>query len=134
MGRFGLVVCVALAVGCQKGGEACTKARLEASDSWKTVVSQAGNAKVNGWVGFDDLSEAQKAESVKTWGAIETQADMVFKSFAYERITWKTSDPAREETKQKFQAYFAKDNFPLFAAALKAADQKYDTAAKLCRE
>jgi len=134
MGRFGLFACVVLAVGCQKGGEACTKARLDAANAWKTVESQAGNAKVNGWPGFEELSEAQKAESVKTWAAIETQADMVFNSFAYERITWKTADPAREETHQKFQGFFAKDNFTLFTAALKTADQKYDTASKLCRE
>jgi hypothetical protein len=134
MGRFGLLVCIALTAACQKGGEACTKARLEASDAWKTVESQASNAKVNGWPGFEELSDAQKADSVKLWGAIETQADMVFNSFAYERITWKTADPAREETKQKFQSFFAKDNFLLFTAALKTADLKYDAASKLCRE
>jgi hypothetical protein len=133
MGRFGLFACVVLAVGCQKGGEACTKARLEASDAWKTVESQAGNVKVHGWPGFEELSDAQKAEAVKTWGAIETQANMVFSSFAYARITWKTADPAREETHQKFQGFFAKDNFTLFNAALKTADQKYDAASKLCR-
>src|SRR5262245_61672705 len=114
MARIRLLALLVLALGCQKGEE-CTKARLEASEAWKTVTSQAGNAKVNGWVGFDDLSEPQKAESVKTWTAIETQSDMVFKSFAYERITWKTSDPARQETKQKFDGYFAKDNFSLFS-------------------
>jgi hypothetical protein len=135
MGRFGLLVCVLLAVGCDKGGgEACTKARLDASNAWKTVESQAGNVKVNGWPGFEELSDAQKAESVKTWGAIENQADMVFKSFAYERITWKTSDPARDETHKKFDGFFAKDNFMLFSAALKTADQKYDAASKLCRD
>jgi hypothetical protein len=133
MGRFGSLVLLALALGCQKGEE-CTKARMAASEAWKTVASQAGNAKVNGWVGFDDLSEPQKAESVKTWTAIETQADMVFKSFAYERITWKTSDPARQEAKAKFDGYFAKDNFSLFSAALKTAEAKYDAAAKVCRD
>jgi len=122
-----------LALGCQKGEE-CTKARLAASEAWKTVTSQAGNAKLNGWVGFDDLSEAQKADSVKTWTSIETQSEMVFKSFAYEHITWKTSDPARDEANQKFNGYFAKDNFSLFNAALKTANQKYDAAAKACRD
>jgi len=133
MGRFDVFVFAALLVACQKGEE-CTRARLTASDAWQTVMTQAGNAKVHGWVGFDDLSEAQKAESVKTWAGIETQAEMVWKSFAYSRITWKTSDPAREETKQKFQSYFAKDSFSLFAAALKSADQKYDDASKVCRD
>ncbi len=133
MGRFGSLWMLCLALGCAKGEE-CTKARMTASDAWKTVMSQAGNAKVNGWVGFDDLSEPQKADSVKTWTSIETQAEMIFKSFAYERITWKTADPARQEARQKFDGYFAKDNFSLFAAALKSAEQRYDDASKLCRK
>jgi hypothetical protein len=133
MGRFGSLCLLLMALGCAKGEE-CTKARMTASDAWKTVMSQAGNAKVNGWVGFDDLSEPQKADSVKTWTGIETQAEMVWKSFAYERITWKTSDPARQAARQKFDGYFAKDNFSLFAAALKSAEQKYDEASKACRK
>jgi hypothetical protein len=133
MGRYGSLLLLLLTLGCEKGEE-CTKARLAASDAWQNVTSQAANAKVKGWVGFDDLSEPQKAESVKTWTAIEIQAEMVFKSFAYERITWKTSDPARQEARQKFDGYFAKDNFSLFAASLKAAEQKYEEASKLCRK
>lgn len=133
MGHKALLVLFLLAVGCQKNQE-CTRARLEASDAWQTVRDQAGKARVSGWVGFDELSEAQKAESVKTWTAIETQADMVFKSFAYERITWKTADPAREETKQKFNGFFAHDDFALFTAALKTANEKYDAASKACRD
>src|SRR3954469_20057416 len=100
MGRYGFIAIAVLALGCQKGEE-CTKARLAASDAWKTVTSQAGNAKVNGWGGLGDLTETQKADSVKAWTGIETQSDMVFKSFSYERITWKTADPAREETNRQ---------------------------------
>jgi hypothetical protein len=133
MGRYGSLLLLALALGCEKGEE-CTKARLAASDAWQSVTSQAGNAKVKGWIGFDDLSEPQKAEHVKTWTGIETQSEMVWKAFAFERITWKTSDPARQEARQKFDGYFAKDNFSLFAAALKAAEQKYDEASKVCRK
>jgi hypothetical protein len=132
MGRYGFLAIALLALGCQKG-EVCTKARLSASDAWKTVTTQAGAAK-NGWAGYDELSEAQKADSVKAWQGIETQSDMVFKSFAYERITWKTADPAREEANRLFDGYFAKDNFSIFALALKAANAKYDAAAKVCRE
>jgi hypothetical protein len=132
MGRYGLFAIALLALGCQKGEE-CTRARLAASDAWKSVMTQAGSAK-NGWAGFDELSETQKADSVKAWQGIENQSDMVFKSFAYERITWKTSDPAREEANRMFNGYFAKDNFSIFALALKAANAKYDAAAKLCRE
>ena len=132
MGRYGFLVLALLALGCQKGEE-CTKARLLASDVWKALVTQAGTAK-NGWSGFDELSDAQKAESVKTWSGIENQSDMVFKSFAYERITWKTSDPAREEANRQFNGFFGKDNFTIFALALKTANAKYDAAAKACRE
>jgi len=132
MGRYGFLGFALLALACQKGEE-CTKARLAASDSWKSLVTQAGNAR-NGWAGYDELSEPQKADSVKTWTGIETQADMVFKSFAYERITWKTSDPAREEVNRQFGGYFAKDNFAIFALALKSANTKYEAAAKVCRE
>ena len=63
MGRYGFLALALLALGCQKGEE-CTKARLLASDVWKSIVTQAGTAK-NGWSGFDELSDAQKAESVK---------------------------------------------------------------------
>jgi hypothetical protein len=134
MGRLGLLALALLVFGCDKGGEACTKARLAATDGWKTVVNQAGAAKVNGgWVGFEDLNDTQKAASTKTWGAIETQSDLVHQSFSYDRITWKTSDPAREEANRQFNGYFAKDSFSLFAAALKAANEKYDVAAKACR-
>jgi len=132
MGRNGFFAIALLALGCGKGEE-CTKARLAAADAWKSIISQAGTAK-NGWAGFDELSDAQKADSVKSWQGIENQSDMVFKSFAYERITWKTSDPAREEANRQFNGYFAKDNFSIFALALKAANAKYDAAAKVCRE
>jgi len=132
MGRYALLGFALLVLACQKGEE-CTKARLAASDSWKSLVTQAGSAR-NGWAGYDELSEPQKAESVKTWTGIETQSDMVFKSFAYERITWKTADPAREEANRQFDGFFAKDNFSIFALALKAANAKYEAAAKVCRE
>jgi hypothetical protein len=128
--------CLAFSLGalaCGKGEE-CTKARLAASDSWKNIVDQAGQAKLKGWLGFDDLPEPKKAEHVKTFTEIETQADMVFKSFAFEKITWKTSDPAREETNRTFNTYFARDNFSLMAASLKTANEKYDSTSKFCRD
>ncbi len=133
MGQNGLLVLALLALACQSGEE-CTKARLAASDAWKAVMSQAGNAKVSGWPGYEELNEAQKAESVKLWKGIETQSEMIFKTFAYERITWKTSDPAREEANRQFAGFFAKDSFSLFAATLKGANLKYDAASKACRK
>lgn len=134
--RPGRLLCLAIslsALGCGKGEE-CTKARLAASDAWKNIVDQAGQAKLKGWLGFDDLPEPKKAEHVKTFTEIENQADMVFKSFAFEKITWKTSDPAREATNRTFDGYFAKDNFSLMAASLKTANERYESTSKLCRE
>jgi hypothetical protein len=122
-----------LATGC-KNEEACTKARLAASDAWKTVTSQAAAARLNGWIGFEDLSEPKKAEHVKAFQQIEKQSEMVFSSLAYEKITWKTSDPARTAATQGFSDYFAKDNFRTFAAALKTANERYEAAAKACRD
>jgi hypothetical protein len=133
LGRFLPLGLVLLALGCENGEE-CTKARHAASDSWKSVVDQAGSAKLKGWIGFDDLSEAQKADHVKAFTSIETQAEMIFKSFAYERITWKTADPARAQANQLFGSYPNRDAFSLFAASLKAANEKYDAAAKVCRD
>ena len=130
------LVCFALtlaALGCGKGEE-CTKARLAASDSWKSIVDQAGQAKLKGWLGFDDLPEPKKAEHVKAFTEIETQSDMVFKSFAFEKITWKTADPAREETNRTFNNYFARDNFTVMNAALKTANERFESASKLCRD
>jgi hypothetical protein len=127
------IIALLFMLGCGKNEE-CTKARLEASDAWKTVTSQAGAARLNGWIGFDELPEAKKAEHVKAFQEIEKQAEMVHSSFNYEKITWKTSDPARSEAAKAFDGYFAKDNFTIFAAALKTANQRYEQAAKACRD
>jgi hypothetical protein len=121
------------AFGCGKDEE-CQKARLEASRAWQTVAAQAGEAELKGPPGFDELSEGQKAEHVKQWANLETQSGMVSSSFTYERITWKTAEPAREKTNEIFNGYSGKTEFPLFAATLKSANQKFDEAAKLCKD
>jgi hypothetical protein len=121
------------ALGCGKNEE-CQKARLEASRAWQTVAAQAGEAELKGPPGFDELTEAQKAEHVKQWGSLETQSGMVSSSFTYEKITWKTADPAREKTNEIFNGYSAKTEFPLFAAALKSANQRFEETAKLCKD
>lgn len=122
-----------LLIGCGKG-EACEKARLESSRAWQSVAAQAGQAEMKGPPGFDELAEAQKAEHVKQWANIETQAGMVSSSFTYEKITWKTADPAREKTNELFNAYSGKNEFLVFGAALKTANQKFEEAGKLCRD
>lgn len=132
-GRFLPLALVFFALGCENNEE-CTKARNAASDSWKAVLDQAGSARLKGWIGFDDLTEPQKADHVKAFSTIETQSEMVFKSFAYEHITWKTADPARALANQTFAGYANKDAFSLFAATLKAANDKYEATSKVCRK
>jgi len=122
-----------LGSGCGKSEE-CQKARLEASKAWQTVTTQAGEAELKGPPGFDELQEGQKAEHVKQWSQVEKQSEMVSSSFTYEKITWKTADPARAKANEVFNGYSAKGEFPMFTAALKTANARFDDAAKLCRE
>lgn len=126
------ILALLLTLACGKNEE-CTKARLEASDAWKTVTSQAASARLNGGIGLEELPEAKKAEHAKAFQEIEKQSEMVHSSFNYEKITWKTSDPARSEAGKAFDAYFGKENFTIFAAALKTANQRYEAAAQMCR-
>jgi hypothetical protein len=71
---------------------------------------------------------------VKQWANLETQSGMVSSSFTYEKITWKTADPAREKANEIFNGYSGKGDFPVFAAALKTANQKFDETAKHCKD
>ena len=80
---FTSVACALLA-GCGKD-EACTKARLKGADDWKAVYEQAGKLKLNGGSAFDELTQDKQAEHTRALEAVETQSEMVFKSFAYEK-------------------------------------------------
>jgi hypothetical protein len=122
-----------LGTGCGKDEE-CQRARLEASRAWQNVTTQAGEAELKGPPDFNELSPPQKAEHTKQWRDVKTQSELVSSSFTYERITWKTADPAREKTNTVFNGYSAKSDFPVFAAALKSANQRFDDAGKLCRD
>ena len=124
---------VAWVTGCSKG-EACTKARLEAADAWKSVYEQSGKMKLSGGPSFDELSKEKQADHTKQLEVVETQSDMVFKSFAYEKITWKTAGPAREKANATWEAYFNKSQYPMFAGSLKAANAQYDVVKTACGE
>jgi hypothetical protein len=127
-----LFLMLALAVsGCSKD-EACTRARLHAADSWKAVTEGAGKLKLEGGSAFDDLTKEKQADHAKQFGEIEKQSDMVFKSFAYEKITWKTAGPAREKTNTTWEAFFNKEKYPLFGGSLKAANGEYDAVKAAC--
>lgn len=124
------------ASACSKtDDEACVKARMDASDHWKNVYEQAAAAKnKGGWLEFEDLPQTQKVAHVRAWTNVETQSEMVFKSFAFEKITWKTAAPAREKANAEFQNYFGKDHYALFSAALAAANQRFETTANTCKD
>jgi hypothetical protein len=121
------------ASGC-KDTEACTKARNAASDTWKAVTEAAAKNKVAPSIGLDELPADKKGPHVEAWGTIEKQADMISSSFAYEKITWNTSDPAQQKANDAFAGYFAKDKFKSFDVQLRDANDKYKATAAVCRE
>src|SRR5688572_19284130 len=111
-----LLLCLAglsSAAGC-KNDEACVKARNTASDAWKSVTEAAGKNKVAPNIGIDELPADKKGPHVDAWTTIEKQADMISSSFAYEKITWNTANPAQEKANAAFSSYFAKEKFKSF--------------------
>jgi hypothetical protein len=124
---------VLVATGC-KNDENCVKARNAASDSWKQVMLTAGTNKVAPTIGLDELGADQKGAHVEAWGTIEKQAEMIASSFAYEKITWNTADPALSKANNAFDGYFAKDKFKSFDMQLKDANAKYQATAAACRD
>lgn len=133
--RFVLLTATAtLALGGCKDQEVCAKARNAASSSWKLVTETAAKNKVSPNIGLDELPADKKAPHVEAWGTIEKQSDMIQSSFNYEKITWKTADPALEKTNAAFAGYFARDKFKSFEMELKDANDKYQATATACKE
>lgn len=129
-----LLLCVAglsVATGC-KDEEACVKARNAASDAWKSVTESAGKNKVAPNIGLDELPADKKGPHVEAWGTIEKQADMISSSFAYEKITWNTANPAQQKANAAFDGYFAKDKFKSFDIQLKDANDKFKATLTAC--
>jgi leucyl aminopeptidase (aminopeptidase T) len=122
---------LALAASACAKNEHCTKARLDASDTWKRVMESAAKNKLGG-PGYDDLDERKKGEHYKAWNKVETESEMVFKSFAYEKITWNTAKPAREKANSEFESYFGRDQYKGFATSLEAANQSFKSVEASC--
>lgn len=127
------VACLLALVGC-KDAEKCAAARNAANDAWKTVTVTAGKNKVAPNIGLDELPADKKGDHVQAWGTLEKQAEMIASSFAYEKITWNTADPAFKKATEAFDGYFAKDKFKSFELQLKDASDKYNAAATACRD
>jgi hypothetical protein len=119
--------------GC-KDDEKCAHARNAASDAWKQITLTAGKNKVAPNIGIDELSADQKGPHVEAWGTIEKQSDMIASSFAYEKITWNTADPALQKANLAFDGYAGKDKFKSFEMQLKDANDKYKATDAACRE
>ncbi len=129
-----LLLCVAAltaAIGC-KDEDACIRARNAASDTWKAVTESAGKNKVAPNIGIDELPADKKGPHVDAWGTIEKQAAMISSSFAYEKITWNTANPAQQKATAAFDGYFAKEKFKTFDIQLKDANDKFKATAIAC--
>ena len=119
-------------LGC-KNEEACTKARNATATAWQGVKTEATHFKFQGAAGYDDLSVAQKATHLETWKTIEEQSQLVFESFAFEKIGWSTADKAHVRVVKEFDGYFAKDKYSGFKGLLDAAEKRYTEAEAACR-
>lgn len=130
-----LVLCVGLtlAAGC-KNDEACTKARHQATDVWKTIYETAGKNKVAPTMGIDELPADKTGHHVETWGTIEKYADMIASAFAYAKITWNTANPAQQKANAAWDAYFAKESFRTFDTQLRDANDKFRAVADACAD
>jgi len=127
------LLCLVWVSGC-KDTEACTKARNASSDAWKAVTESAAKNKVTPSIGLDELPADKKGPHVEAWGTIEKQAEMISSSFAYEKITWNTADPAQQKATSAFDGYFAKDKFKSFDIQLRDANDKFKAATAACRQ
>ena len=134
--RMLVVTLMALAViplaGCESN-EACEKERLVASTKWKEVSETASKLKLSGGMGFEDLDAARKAKHHEAFAEVEKQAQMVFESFAFQKITWNTAGPARQKANQAFDNYGGKADYRAFQTALAGANKQFDRTAQLCK-
>jgi len=75
----------------------------------------------------------QKGEHYKIWEEIEKQTDMIFKSFAFEKITWNTAEPAKQKAEKAFDGYFDKAEYKGFQTSLEDAAKKFQAAEAACK-
>lgn len=120
-------------VACEAESERCRAARSQAADAWKAVEEKAAATRHRGAPGFEDLGAAEQAQHVKAFIEIEKQSKMVFQSFAFEKITWGTAEPARKAANETLDGFARKDDYRSFATTLESANQRFDAAQSACR-
>ncbi len=134
MKRFAwLLVAVATFVGCQGERPKCRVARTEAAESWKLVSEKAAKLEHSGGPGFEELTQDQKAEHARVFGEIQKQAELVFQSFAFSKITWGTAKPARDIARRQFDGYNNKSEYRGFQTILDGAGERYEAAHSACQ-
>lgn len=123
----------ALAVlGC-KDEDKCNVARGATASAWEAVKNDAGRFKLSGAAGYDELATSQKQEHYQVFSTIETQAKIVFESFATPVIAWNNATTAREKARKEFDRYFQRDAYAGFAGKLDAAQKRFTEAEAACR-
>lgn len=120
------------APGC-KDEAACTKARLATATAWENVKNEAGRLKYQGVAGYDELGPAQKTTHLEAFKTMEEQSQLVFESFAFDRIGWDTGTKARDRVVKEFDGYFDKDKYVGFKGVLDSALKRFNEAEAACR-
>lgn len=123
---------VALLSGCQDE-EKCTKARLATATDWEKVKNEAGRFKYQGVVGYEEMNAAQKTTHLEVFTVVEQQAQLVFESFAFSKISWTTGVKARDRAVKEFNGYFDKDKYVGFKGLLDSAQKRFIEAEAACR-
>jgi hypothetical protein len=132
--RTAAVVAAALFLGqtaCK--GKQCDDARNDTNRLWAKVRRKASETKHQGSLHWFDLTESEKAAHFKLWEGFERQAELVEKSFAFEKITWGTAAPAKDTLRQGFDGYRHKAEYKDFDVLLGEASARYSDAEKLCK-
>jgi hypothetical protein len=128
------LVCLApLALfGC-KDEQKCNVARGSNATAWEEVKNDAGRFKLSGAAGYEDYTATQKQEHYQVFSTVESQAQIVFESFATPVIAWNNAMAAREKATKEFDRYFQKDAYSGFAGKLDAAQKRFTEAEAACR-
>ncbi|MBE7479338.1 MAG: hypothetical protein HS104_05005 [Polyangiaceae bacterium] len=123
----------ALLLGACQDEERCEKARLATATEWEKVRNEAGRFKFQGVAGYEEMNATQKTTHLDAFTAIEQQAQLVFESFAFKKISWTTGTRARDRAVKEFNGYFDKDKYVGFKGLLDSAQKRFSEAEAACR-
>lgn len=119
-------------VGCQDE-EKCERARMATANEWEKVRHEAGRFKFQGVAGYEEMNASQKTMHLESFTLMEQQAQLVFESFAFKRISWTTGTKARDRVVKEFNGYFDKEKYVGFKGLLDSAQKRFSEAEAACR-